>query len=284
MMPDDASAGMAGPTPRRWRPAPVFWFSAVVHGAAAAAALVRPEWWPWAAAAVVGNHALLAGAGLWPRSSLLGPNLVRLPAAAARRREICITFDDGPDPEVTPRVLDLLDRHGAKASFFCIGERALAHPAVVEDVMRRGHGVENHSQRHSTAFGWYGLGRLQREIEAAQRALSGITGSPPRFFRAPFGMRNPLLEPALARCGLRLASWTRRGYDTVRRDPARVLAHLSDQLGAGDVLLLHDGTYARGADGMPVVLTVLPALLKRVGEAGLNPVSLTAACGDASDV
>jgi len=284
MIPDDASARMAGPSPRRWRPAPVFWFSAGAHAAAAAAVVVRPEWWPWAAAAVVGNHALLAGAGLWPRSSLLGPNLVRLPQAAARRREICITFDDGPDPEVTPRALDLLDRHGAKASFFCIGERAQAHPDIVGDIVRRGHSVENHSQRHSTAFAWYGPGRLQREIEAAQRALSGITGSPPRFFRAPFGMRSPLLEPALARCGLRLASWTRRGYDTVRRDPARVLARLSDRLGAGDVLLLHDGTYARSAGGVPVVLEVLPALLERVEEAGLQPVTLTAACSDGSGV
>ncbi len=284
MIRGDASARMAGPPPRRWRPAPVFWVSAGVHAAAAAAALVRPEWWPWAAGAVVGNHALLAGAGLWPRSSLLGPNLVRLPQAAARRREICITFDDGPDPEVTPRVLDLLDRHGAKASFFCIGERALAHPGIVEDVVRRGHGVENHSQRHSTAFGWYGPGRLQREIEAAQRALSGITGRAPRFFRAPFGMRNPLLEPVLARCGLRLVSWTRRGYDTVRRDPAPVLARLSDRQAAGEVLLLHDGTYARCADGTPVVLAVLPPLLKRVEEAGLRPVSLSAACGDGSGI
>ncbi len=284
MIPDDALARMAGPTPRRWHPAPVFWVSAGVHAAAAAAALVRPEWWPWAAGAVVGNHALLAGAGLWPRSSLLGPNLVRLPQAAARRREICITFDDGPDPEVTPRVLDLLDRHGAKASFFCIGERALAHRAIVEDVVRRGHGVENHSQRHSTAFGWYGWaacsGRSKRPSVRSPASPAGrrASSAPPSACAIRCWSR-PWRAADCGSCRGRGAATTRCG--AIRRG---FWQRLSDRLAAGDVLLLHDGTCARCADGTPVVLEVLPALLKRVEAAGLKPVSLTAACGDGSSV
>lgn len=278
-------APTAPPTPRRWHPAPIFWVSAAVHAGAATAWALWPQAWPWALAAVVGNHLVLGGAGLWPRSRLLGPNLVRLPQAAAVRREICITFDDGPDPDVTPRVLDMLDEFGAKASFFCIAERAAAHPGIARQIVARGHSVENHSRRHSTAFGWYGWRRLRREIESAQHILTAAAGRPPRFFRAPFGMRNPLLEPVLARSGLQLASWSRRGYDTVRRDSVQVSRRLATGLAAGDVLLLHDGNCARTRyDGHPLVLAVLPDLLQRVADAGLHAVTLCAALRDGPEL
>ena len=128
--------------PTRWTPSPLLSASAAVHGAAALGTLAVPAAWPWAAGALVANHALLAGAGLWPSSHLLGPNLTRLPAAAAQRREIALTIDDGPDPEVTPRVLDLLDTAHVKASFFCIGRIAQQHPALCRAIVARGHRVE----------------------------------------------------------------------------------------------------------------------------------------------
>ena len=209
-----------------------------------------------------------------PKSRLLGPNLVRLPEPSVRRGEVALTFDDGPDPRITPRLLDLLDHHGAKASFFCIGEKAAAHPAIVRDILRRGHSVENHSHRHPYAFACYGLRALRREIEAAQRTIEDIAGRPPRFFRAPVGLRSPLLDPVLARLGLDYAGWARRGYDTICDDPARVLQRLARGLAAGDVLVLHDGSSARTAAGQPVVLAVLPALLREFGARGLKAVSL----------
>jgi len=222
------------------------------------------------------------GASLSPRSRLLGENIVRLPEGAARRGDVALTFDDGPDPDVTPRVLQLLDTHGAKASFFCIGERAAAFPELVRDIARRGHSVENHSERHSTRFGWYGAGALRRELEGAQAIIAGITGRAPAFFRAPFGTRNPLLDLVLARCGLRLVSWTRRGYDTVDTSATRVLHRLLKGLAAGDVLLLHDGVSARARRGAPTVLAVLPELLDRLSAHGLKSVSLAVACGERS--
>jgi len=133
------------------------------------------------------NHLALVLAVLWPRGQLLGPNLVRLPASAVRRREISLTFDDGPDPDVTPRVLDLLDRYQAKASFFCIGENAAAQPELVKEIARRGHSVENHSYRHHRAFAFFGISRLKREVDAAQSTVASITGRTPVFFRAPPG-------------------------------------------------------------------------------------------------
>jgi peptidoglycan-N-acetylglucosamine deacetylase len=146
-----------------------------------------------------------------PRSPILGPNLRRLPQSCVSRGEIAVTFDDGPDPIVTARVLDLLDRYGAKASFFCVGSKAASYPEIVQEIVRRGHSVENHSQRHPAAFAAYGIGRLRRETEAAQETLGAICGRAPAFFRAPMGLRNPLLDPVLSRLGIRYVSWTRRG-------------------------------------------------------------------------
>jgi len=201
----------------------------------------------------------------------LGANMLRLPDAAATRKEIALTFDDGPDPEVTPKVLEILDSHQAKASFFVIGERAAAYPGLIREVVKRGHSIENHSQKHSSFFGFFAWTALRKEIGAAQEIIAGITGQPPMFFRSPMGIRNPLLDPVIARLGLRYITWTRRGFDTVARNPAVVLERLTRQLSAGDILLLHD---RRTRDERAMVLEVLPALLDRIAAAGLKPVSL----------
>jgi peptidoglycan-N-acetylglucosamine deacetylase len=261
----------------RWRPAAVIRASFVLHAAAVVAAVIAPVHWPWALAAVAGNHLFLFGAVFWPRARLLGPNLSRLPAAAVLRNEVCLTFDDGPDPEVTRRVLDLLDRHHAKASFFCVGARAAMFPEIVKEIVRRGHSVENHSQRHSWAFACYGMRGLRREVEEAQQALAAISGRRPSFFRAPVGLRSPLLDPVLAACGLRYVSWTRRGLDGISRDPVQVLRRLTRGIAAGDVLMLHDSARTRTPGGEPVVLAVLPALLEQLAAAGLRSVPLPAA-------
>lgn len=257
-----------------WRPSPLMQASAVIHAGAAASLFLAPGGWPLAAGALAANHALLAGAGLLPRCALLGPNLTRLPAEAAARGEVVISIDDGPDPEVTPRVLDQLDAAGARATFFCIGRHATARPGLVRDIIARGHTVENHSEHHWKRFSTLGPGAMAREIAAAQASLEALTGRPPRYFRAPAGLRNPFLDPVLARLDLRLASWTRRAYDTRNGDPARVLARLGDGLAGGDILLLHDGNAARTANGQAVILEVLPPLLARIRTAGLTPVCL----------
>jgi peptidoglycan-N-acetylglucosamine deacetylase len=269
---------MAEPlTARAWRPSALIHGSVALHVAAAGTVLARAQLWPWAVAAVAANHLLLAGAGLWPRSRLLGPNWTRLPAAASVSGAVAVTFDDGPDPEVTPRVLDLLDERGARATFFCIGERVRQHPQLAREITTRGHEVANHSYRHLNRFSLLGPHQLAGEVARAQEAICAASGEAPRFFRAPVGLRNPFLEPVLAHANLQLVSWTRRGFDTVSRQAGPVLERLTRQLGAGDILLLHDGHAAHSRAGTPVVLEVLPALLAALGAAGLAPVTLRSA-------
>jgi peptidoglycan/xylan/chitin deacetylase (PgdA/CDA1 family) len=190
------------------------------------------------------------------------------------RREVALTFDDGPDSAVTPAVLDLLDAHGAKATFFCIAERARQNPALCREIVRRGHSVQNHSDQHGLGFALSSLSGFQREIGTAQDALETLCGTEPRYFRAPAGLRNPFLAAVLERLGLQLVSWTRRGFDTVQHRPERVLQRLSDGLAAGDILVLHDGNSARTPQGKPVVLEVLPVLLRELARQRLVAVTL----------
>jgi len=263
------------PPSSRWRPGPLIIGAAAVHAAAAAAVLADSATMPWAVGGVIGSHLALAGAGLWPRSTLLGPNLLRLPPSASDC--VALTFDDGPHPELTPRVLDLLDRHGARATFFCIGDRAQQYPGLVLEIVRRGHDVENHSMRHPLLFSTYGPRRIYKEIIAAQNVLTAITGLAPRYFRAPAGLRNPWLDPILCKLGLQLATWTRRGFDTRDGDrAARIAQTLTGKLAGRDILLLHDGHAGRGPDGRPHLLTVLPAVLAATQRAGLRCVTLRA--------
>lgn len=251
--------------------------SIAVHLACALAFAIHPASWLWIVAIIAANHLILFAAIFVPRSGLLGPNVVRLPRAAAERGEVALTFDDGPDPDVTPRVLDVLDRHRMKATFFCVGAKVRAHPEIVAEIVRRGHAVENHSFDHVHAFAMMGPWRMQRQIAAAQAAIASAAGEPPRFFRAPFGFRNPWLDALLVKFGLRYVSWTRRGFDTVRSDARAMTRALTRDLAAGDVLLMHDGNCGHTADGQPVVLAVLPAVLEILESRGLKSVALRTA-------
>ena len=259
---------------RSWQPTLLIRATLALHVLVLASLIAVPGQWRWALAAVFANHTVLCLLGLWPRSHALGPNWTRLPAAATARHEIALTIDDGPDPVVTPQVLDMLDRYAVQATFFCIGEQAARYPALCREIVQRGHAVENHSQHHSHHFALLGLTGISRELQTAQDTLAKITGQQPLFFRAPAGLRNPFLDPVLARLGLRLASWSARGFDTLSHDTERVKNRLLRTLRSGAILLLHDGNAARTQDGIPVILAVLPPLLAAAAAADLRFVTL----------
>ncbi|MBU1425352.1 MAG: polysaccharide deacetylase family protein [Gammaproteobacteria bacterium] len=262
---------------RNWKPTLAIKLSLLVLTGSVIVLLLKPALWVWVLSVLCINHGILTLAGLIPRSTLLGPNITRLPQAAAQRGEVAITIDDGPDPEVTPRVLDILDQYQAQATFFCIGKLAAQHPELCREIVRRGHAIENHSLSHNWYFSLLDPWSIHREVSNAQQVLSSISGHAPRFFRATAGLRNPELEPVLAHCGLRLCSWSKRGFDTRENNPDAVLKSLVQNLKGGDILLLHDGSSARTARGTAVILDVLPRLLDNLAQANLHSVTLRSA-------
>jgi peptidoglycan-N-acetylglucosamine deacetylase len=254
--------------PRRWVPSPALWSSLGLHCVAGTATLVQPTLWPIALGAILANHGVLTAAGLWPKSRLLGPNVCSLPASQAARGLVALTFDDGPDPQVTPWLLDQLDKAAMTATFFVVGNRLRGDTAAVtlaREVVRRGHLIENHSDQHSNAFSVYGVKRLGADIDAAQQTIAEVSGRLPLLFRAPAGLRNPLLEPVLAARGLTLTSWTHRGLDTFEKDADVVFDRLTKNISPGSIFMLHDGS-CRGSGGTVAlqerpIYTALPRLL-----------------------
>ena len=231
----------------RWSATPLIYASAAIHAGAAAALVLRPRTWPWALGALAINHAALAAAGLWPRSQLLGPNWVTLPRHGGESTRVAITIDDGPDPEVTPQVCRNWPNIARPPLSFAwvnassatrIWRRKLWLAAMPSKITANGIG---------TISRCWGRVRMSAEISRAQDSISRVTGIAPLFFRAPAGLRNPFLDPILARLQLRLASWTRRGFDTVHRNADAVYQRLAMPLRDGDILLLHDGNAARAA-------------------------------------
>ena len=207
---------------------------------------------------------------LWPRSRLFGPVLARLPM---QERRVWLTIDDGPSDD-TAALLDLLDAHRAKATFFLVGERAAARPASVREIVRRGHGVGNHSATHPSAWFWaLGPRRMRREIDACQKTLTDIAGEPPRWFRAVVGHANPFVSAPLRDHGLARAAWSARGFDAVRHDVDGVVAMIERDLAPGAIVLLHEGArHGRNVEMIASLLrrmdalgygTVLPEELER---------------------
>jgi len=200
---------------------------------------------------------------LMPLSRIYSPCLSRLPT---RERVVWLTIDDGPSAE-TIEMLDLLDVHGAKATFFVVGERAAAHPELIREIVRRGHGIGNHSASHPAAMFWaLGPKRMRSEITRCQDLLHSITGSAPIWFRAVVGMANPFVAAPLRDLGLARVAWSARGYDGVAGDVASVVARIERDLAPGAIVLLHEGA-AHGHN-----IDILRGVLEKLAAAGLRAV------------
>ena len=255
-----------------WRPRPLILGSIALHALALGALVLFPQVWPYPFGLVAANHALLTAVTLFPNSQLLGRSLRRLPPGAAPGH-VALTFDDGPDPDVTPRILALLERHGAQATFFCIGEKAARHPELVREISARGHAIGNHTMHHPGWFALHGTRGQRREWQAAQTVLQAL-GPVSNLARTPLGLRNPLSDLVFHQLGLRHVGWSRRGVDTRCGDPDLVLARITRSLGDGDIILLHDGNAARDRTGAAVSISVLEALLPILAARGLSSIRL----------
>jgi len=156
-------------------------------------------------------------------------------------KEIWLTIDDGPDPEDTPRILALLAEHGARATFFVIGEKAARHPDLIRAIVAAGHEVAHHTHTHPLATFWCaGPGRLVRELDATLAVLAAQDVRPARF-RPPAGIKNPWLEKALRARGLTAVGWSARGLELWADDVELVASRALQGLVPGAILLLHEG-------------------------------------------
>ncbi len=178
---------------------------------------------------------------------------------ATPRREVWLTIDDGPDPDDTPRLLDLLDRHAARATFFVIGERAARYPALVSEILRRGHEIGHHTHTHPAGSFWCATPRrLQNELDRATATLA-TAGATLRWFRAPAGIKHLGLETALQARGLTYVGWTIRSGDCLARSPEDVGAHVIPRLSPGAIILMHEGPSVRPAVRIRAIALVLEA-------------------------
>jgi len=187
---------------------------------------------PWLAlGALFLSHLLILYPTLLANCQWWGPVVTHFETP---RREVWLTLDDGPDPIHTPRMLELLRRAGAQATFFVVGQRATKFPAEMGAIRAAGHEIANHTFSHPSGTFWcLPPGRIATEIDRCDFSA--------RYFRAPAGLKNFFVHPALARRNLQPIGWTVRGFDTVSRDPAAVAARIMQGVKPGVILLLHEG-------------------------------------------
>ncbi|MCB1231913.1 MAG: polysaccharide deacetylase family protein [Verrucomicrobiae bacterium] len=200
------------------------------------------------AVSLVSIHLLILWGQLSPYSQWLGPVVTRF-RLWNDRQEIWLTIDDGPDPDETPAVLDVLDRFNARATFFVIGQKVHAHPELVREIVRRGHQVASHTWSHPQYSFWaLPAGKVRDEIDrgrdALRRALEDLPEKPKPtpIFRSPVGMKAFSLLPLLEKRHLHLVAWTARGRDGAPNpDLDRVFERLRDGVEPGAILVLHEG-------------------------------------------
>lgn len=240
--------------PRR----PRLWIWALFASQCAVVALWWRFGWQLGLPLLVASHLLFVWGTLRPRSHLFSPVLSHLPVDG---RRVWLTIDDGPSDD-TRALLDLLDAHRAKATFFLVGERAAARPQLVREIAARGHGIGNHSQTHPQAWFWaLGPRRMRREIADCQQTLRGITGTAPRWFRAVVGHANPFVAAPLHDCGLARVAWDARGFDAVKSDPTGVVSRIERGLSPGAIVLLHEGArHGRNVEMVALLLQRMQAL------------------------
>jgi peptidoglycan-N-acetylglucosamine deacetylase len=210
----------------------------------------------------------LAAHGTWHRNSwLFGPVLSRLPDGS---NAVSITFDDGPNPDATPRILDSLRAEGVRATFFVLGRHADRWPDLVRRIADEGHQLGNHGYWHRKLHRRtpaYVRDDLSHGTAAVERASGGVR---PKVFRAPHGFRNPWVTPIASSLGQRTIGWSLGVWDSARPGADEIARRALDGLRAGSILLLHDGDgYDSHGDRMQTA-EALPVILRGLRERGLH--------------
>jgi len=197
-----------------------------------------------------------------PRNQWLVANRSRVDGA----RCVALTFDDGPDPVDTPKLLDLLREKDVKATFFVVGKRADLYPEIVRRAWVEGHLVANHTWSHDALFCFLMPRRLRAEIERGTESVRRSCGFRPRFFRSPVGLRHPLLAPYLEALALEYISWSIRTFDTFTTNSNVLARRILNKAASGDIILLHD----RLPRGTSAMLEALPRVIDELRKRGFE--------------
>jgi peptidoglycan/xylan/chitin deacetylase (PgdA/CDA1 family) len=217
-------------------------------GAFAAAGLLLPFDYRYAALPLL---AFVVACSVAPFVTAVGFFLPIVSRGRRGEHGVALTFDDGPDPQITPRLLDLLDRHGVGATFFVTGEKAARHPDILREIVLRGHSVGNHSYSHMPLLMLKGMRTLEREVRAAQSVL-GLFGIVPLAFRPPVGITNPHLRRVLLDQGMYCVNFSCRTADFGNRRIAGLASRVLGKVSHGDIVALHDVVPPR-ADAVPLL-------------------------------
>jgi peptidoglycan-N-acetylglucosamine deacetylase len=179
---------------------------------------------------------------------------------------VAITFDDGPHPEGTPAILELLARAGAQATFFVVGEQVERRPALAREIVAGGHGIALHGYRHALQLRMSATA-VKSDLDRGAAAIADATGANPGHHRPPYGVYSPAGLQAARKLGLQPLLWSRWGKDWRKfTTPQRIAARITPKLELGDVILLHDAdfysskySHRRTADALKIVLIELKA-------------------------
>lgn len=181
-------------------------------------------------------------------------------------KKIAITFDDGPHPVITLKVLKLLDDYNAKATFFCIGQQVEMHPEVLQSIIKEGHLAGNHSYSHNYFIDFKSTQGWIAELKRTDEVMEKVTGSKPTLFRPPFGVTTPHLAKAVKASGYHIISWNIRSFDTILKNPEVILKRLTHKIKPGSVILLHDNH--------PKIEYILERLLQFLQQNGYQMVTI----------
>ncbi|MEP6832155.1 MAG: polysaccharide deacetylase family protein [Gemmatimonas sp.] len=190
------------------------------------------------------------------------------------RRELALTFDDGPDPRWTPALLDLLESRKQRATFFVIGKRAAQHPVLLQDMVRRGHEIANHTWSHSYLTPFMSPQTLSTELTRTDDAVFAATGQRLRWFRPPVGLLSPRVALGAARANVDIVCWSATARDgTERTSVDDAFSRLEPAISAGAILVLHDARIKENST--PNATEVVSRLLDRMDSMGLRSVTLS---------
>ena len=226
--------------------------------------LLLPQWWP----RLIAVHFLCLGVAIYPA---LRPNCGWFgPVVKSFRpdgKEVWLTIDDGPHPVNTPRMLELLGRFGARATFFVVGDRVRTQPHLTRAILNQGHTLGNHSATHPKAFFWcFPKRAAMREIERGAATIREATGFNTAWFRAPVGMANLFVHEIVHQRQLKLIGWSSRGLDGVDGDAHRIAKRVIRDIYPGAIVLLHDGCGSQ--EGSPAAVHALEGILEHLHQEG----------------